>query len=396
MRDRIIALGMRRPPMIEDGSFDVPILMESNFEIEELVHNNTISQLDLTVLQDVKMQRELAMICIETARLCIPIGEMLKARHSNPSTRNYQIKDTLSSALQTWAASLPHGWCDQLIVLDAQDGRSTVLMQRTMLYMLYHTAIWVLHLSEYSLPLGHRELSSSFGGHEIAPSSWRVARDAASKISHMITDLHHLQLDRFLTSTAITSMIPTIIMHLVEMQNNSTEAGVTTARELRQCIRAIEQLRDIYTGADPVASFIDAILTRTTGGINLTCEQHIISILKKELAAAAIAQEADSTSLLPYKKETAEIQASQKSALNISRIGLDGSTLELLTASPLLHEYPPAGQITTSGDILNGSIGKDIETAGLNCINDYVDLDWKATEEINFDGEFWLDANECK
>jgi hypothetical protein len=384
--------------MIEDGSFDVPMLIESDYEIEELVYSNTISQLDLAVLHDVKMQRELAMICIETARLCIPIGQMLKARYSIPSTsqsRNYQNEKTLGSALQTWAASLPHGWFDQLTMLDAQDGGSTILLQRAILHMLYHTAIWVLNLSKHSLPLGHQELIPSFGGHEIASFSWRVARDAASKISQMITNLHHLQLDRFLTSTAITSMIPAIIMHLAEMQNKSTEAGVTTARKLRQCIRVIEQLRDIYTGADSVASFIDAILTRTTGGINLTCEQHVISILKKELAAAAIAQEADSMNLLPYK-ETAEIQASQKSALYISRIGLDGSTPELLTASPLLHEYPPAEQITAPGDILNGSIGKDIETAGLNCINDYVDLDWKATEEINFDGEFWLDANECK
>ena len=82
MRDRIIALGMRQPPVIEEESFDVPMLVESDFEIEKLAYSNTIEQLELTVLQDVKIQQELVTLCIETAKFCIHMGQILRARYS--------------------------------------------------------------------------------------------------------------------------------------------------------------------------------------------------------------------------------------------------------------------------------------------------------------------------
>ncbi|KAF3401378.1 hypothetical protein DPV78_005131 [Talaromyces pinophilus] len=379
MRDGIIALGMRQPPMIEEESFDVPMLVESDFEIEELAYSNTIEQLELTVLQDVKMQQELATLCIETAKLCIPMGQLLRARYSIRSlshSQNDQGIDSLRSELQTWATSLPDGLQEyQSTVLDARVGISTTMVQRTMLHMLYYTAVWVLHQSKQSSPSGNGQTTSSFEDREAASFPWRHARDAANKISQIITVLHCRH--ELLTSTEIRFMTPAIIMHLADM-----EAGVTPARELRQCLLVIEQLRGVYTIADQVASFIEGILTRPTDGVNPRSEHHVVSLLKKELSAAVTGQEADSKN--------------SQSAENILVDAFNTSTPELLIAPPLPDESPFTEQITTPGDNLSGSLVGCIDFTSLNCTNGLVDFDWKTTEETELGSGFWLDENECK
>ena len=379
MRDRIIALGMRQPPVIEEESFDVPMLVESDFEIEELAYSNTIKQLELTVLQDVKMQQELVTLCIETAKFCIHMGQILRARYSIRSlshSQNDQGIDTLRSELQTWATSLPDGFQEyQSTVLDARVGRPMMMVQRMMLHMLYYTAVWVLHQSKQTSPSGNGLTTSSFEDHEAASFPWRHARDAANKISEIITDLHCRH--ELLTSTEIRFMTPAIIMHLADM-----EAGVTPARGLRQCLLVIEQLRGVYTIADQVASFIEAILTRPPDDVNPRSEHQVVSLLKNELSAAVIAQEADSKN--------------SQLAENILVYAFNASTPELLTAPPLPDESPFTEQITTPGDNLSGSLVGYIDITGLNCINGLVDFFWKTTEETELRSGFWLDENECK
>ncbi|EXL40433.1 hypothetical protein FOCG_17055 [Fusarium oxysporum f. sp. radicis-lycopersici 26381] len=74
MRDRLIALGMRQPSRIKDEDFDVPMLEESDFEIEALPKDNTVIPASCTLVRNLDMQRELAIMCIAKAQLCVCIN----------------------------------------------------------------------------------------------------------------------------------------------------------------------------------------------------------------------------------------------------------------------------------------------------------------------------------
>lgn len=171
MRDRLIALGMRRPTRIKDEDFDVPMLEESDFEIGVLPEDNTVIPAECRLIRDVEMQRELAVMCIAKAQLCVCISHMLKAQYSvlirdkmkpenttnstmmlfpNKQLDNVESVNEVDHELMAWAESLPT--CCQfrtLTPLDVKDGRATLAVQRTLLHMVYYTTISALHRPQF-------------------------------------------------------------------------------------------------------------------------------------------------------------------------------------------------------------------------------------------------------
>lgn len=128
MRDRLIALAMRRPIHIKDEDFDVPMLLESDFEIQRLPDDIEVVPQECTLMRDVSMQREFAAICIAKANLCLCIGHIFKTQCSVrirnqmdiPNTDNSSAAlfheeggdnadavQTVDQELNAWAASLP-------------------------------------------------------------------------------------------------------------------------------------------------------------------------------------------------------------------------------------------------------------------------------------------------
>lgn len=66
MRDRLIALGMRRPTRIKAGDFDVPMLTVEDFDIQALPDpESSCVPIECSLLRDMEKQRVLAVMCIE-------------------------------------------------------------------------------------------------------------------------------------------------------------------------------------------------------------------------------------------------------------------------------------------------------------------------------------------
>jgi hypothetical protein len=82
MRDRMIALGMRRPIRLTDEDYDVPMLTEDDFEIVLLPEHSTVITRECTLVRDVEACQELAKMCIAKAKLCLCIGHVLSAQYS--------------------------------------------------------------------------------------------------------------------------------------------------------------------------------------------------------------------------------------------------------------------------------------------------------------------------
>ncbi|KAK6951941.1 Cutinase transcription factor 1 beta [Daldinia eschscholtzii] len=281
MRDRLIALGMRRPTRIKDEDFDVPMLDEQDFEIEPLADEVQIIGPECTLMRDVVMQQELALMCIAKAKLCLCISHMLKAQYSvlirdksraenttnstmmlfpNKQLDNVEGVNSCDLELLTWVQSLPP--CCQyrpLSALDLKNGRATIAVHRNLLHMVYYTTISALHRPQF-LPSSptHAPQTSA----QVQEISRTRVRDAAAQITRMVTDLHTLRLEKYLPTTGVTVILPAMIIHLLEMKNPLPQPRDVAMRGFRQCMKVMEKLRDIYSAADYAVAFLDAALRK--------------------------------------------------------------------------------------------------------------------------------------
>ncbi|UKZ70210.1 uncharacterized protein TrAtP1_011204 [Trichoderma atroviride] len=300
MRDRLIALGMRRPTRIKDEDFDVPMLLESDFELAVLPDRITVVPPECTLMRDVEMQRELATMCIAKAKLCICISHMLKAQYSVLIRDNMKPENTTNSTmmlfpnkkldnldnvkivdaeLKEWVANLPECCHYRMLVpADTKNGRPTIAVQRTLLHMVYHTTISALHRPQF---LPSSPMQAPTVSRQVQEMSRLKVKDAATHITSMATELHHLRLERYLPTTGVTVILPAMIIHLLEMKNPMPEARGRATRGFRQCMRVMEKLREIYAAADYATGFLDAALRKAAIDINATVEPSTLAMMKE-------------------------------------------------------------------------------------------------------------------
>lgn len=301
MRDRLIALGMRRPTRIKDEDFDVPMLEESDFEIEVLPDDNNLLPSECTVIRNKDMQRELAEMCVQKAKLCVLISHMLKAQYSvlirdrlqpertnttmmlfpNKSLDNLEAVQRVDRELSAWSMALPPS-CQYrpLVRAEVEGGRATIAVQRNLLHMVYQTTTSALHRPLF-LPTS--PLQPPQASRAVQEASRSKVKNAATQITRMAAEMHHYQLDTFLPTTGVTVVLPAMIIHLVEYKHHDRERREEAQKGFEQCMRVMVNLRDIYAAADFAAGFLEQALKKA----------HIE--LKSVVAASAAASAANAT-----------------------------------------------------------------------------------------------------
>ncbi|EAQ90581.1 hypothetical protein CHGG_02516 [Chaetomium globosum CBS 148.51] len=281
MRDRLVALGMRRPTRIKSEDFDVPTLNEDDFEIEALPEENQLLGPECVLIRDVEMQRELAIMCIEKAKLCMLIGDMLKVQYSvlsrsgmrpehttnsthmllpNKGAENMEDVENVDHHLQSWFASLPEA-C-QHRTLDAASttsGNQVLAVQRNLLHMIYHTTISALHRPLF-LPASPTEGPST--PVEVQETARQRVREAAEHITRMAADLREHGLERFLPTTGVTVILPAMIVHMLDTKSPDAETRAGAILGLKECLVVMSNLRNIYAAADFATGFLDALLRK--------------------------------------------------------------------------------------------------------------------------------------
>ncbi|KAI0534622.1 fungal-specific transcription factor domain-containing protein [Xylaria digitata] len=282
MRDRLIALGMRRPTRIKDEDFDVPMLVEDDFDIKALPDDVQVVGPECPLMRDVVMQRELAQMCIEKAKLSLCISHMLKAQYSVLICTKTHPENTTNSTmmllpnkqldnmeniakcdrdLTKWAESLPDS-CKYrpLSPLDVQNGRSVIAIQRNLLHMVYFTTVSALHRPLF-LPSSPRDYQQTPSQVQQQISRMRVCNSAV-EITRMVTELSALQLEKYLPTTGVTVMLPAMIIHMIEMKNPSPVVQAAAHKGFQQCMRVMTRLRDTYAAADYAVAFVNAAMRK--------------------------------------------------------------------------------------------------------------------------------------
>lgn len=283
MRDRLVALGMRRPTRIKDKDFDVPMLKLDDFELEILPDGPSCMPADCTYLRDAEKQRQLAVMCIEKAKLCICVSHVLSVQYSvlhnnhgvlseegstrttmmlvakklDPALNDVQACD---EELEQWKENLSEEakyieprWAD------IDSGKADLVLNRSLLHMIYNATLSALHRPQVLPSTAMPPRSMQADQLEISRKAVRLAATQITSIAH---SLYNYDLVRLLPTTGITTLLPAIIIHLLDIKAPDEVTRKNSLQGFCQCMQIMAKMRDIYAAADYSTAFLEAAIRK--------------------------------------------------------------------------------------------------------------------------------------
>lgn len=381
MRDRMVALGMRRPTRIKDEDFDVPMLEEDDFEIEPISNDITLVSPECTLLRDVGKQAQLAHMCIAKAKLCILIGRMLRTQYSVLIRDRSKTTDTTNSTmllfpnkklenmesvascdldLIQWLNDLPLA-CQYrpLSPLDIKNGNATIAVQRNLLHMVYYTTVSALHRPQFLPSSPHQVPTAS---RQVQETSRLRVRDSAMQITRMAAELHAQRIDRYLQTTGVTVILPAMIIHLLDMKSPLEQARERAAKGFKSCMRVMLKLREMYSAADYAIGFLDAALQKAS------IDMQTLNRRDSAARAAAVAQAASISTPGPAADQLNTPPPDNVPYLNSTEMNLFHQNRSYIPSGPKIKAHPgtiiPPSATSNNDTIVNTpAADKDFDSA---------------------------------
>jgi hypothetical protein len=278
MRDRLIALGMRRPTRIKNEDCDVPMLVLDDFDTEPLPLELVRMLGGCPAVRDSAKRLKLAKMCIEKAKLCLCISHVLAAQYSVLSHKFGGTTETTMMLVpkKSTAESLEVVDCDRELDLwyqnlsedlryrmpgskeraNEHDG-DVLTVHRALLNMIFLTTSSALHRPQVLPAMPSPTVAAG-----LQDLSRKRVREAATEITEVAQDLHDLDLVRFLPTTGVTVLLPAVIIHLLDIKSNDVTVRNASLRRFYQCMQVLQRLREMYASADFAFSFLEAAIRK--------------------------------------------------------------------------------------------------------------------------------------
>ncbi|CAL5869241.1 uncharacterized protein PFLUO_LOCUS3469 [Penicillium psychrofluorescens] len=275
-RDRLIALGVRRPSQVNEGTSNVPMLKLDDFDCEPF-SSSVVALFRCRQLEDGSHQQRLATMFIEKVKLCQCIGRVLFAQYT-PSQRQFGATDRTTitivprqasesefmrcrQKLDGWLAGLPKD--AQFLPTsntNFQDGEDVLLLHGAMLRMLYHATSSALY----------RPWAAVTKDQSKSRTEWRnnartKMHEAAAGITHIIQGLNQLDLTRFLPQSGVTVILPAAVAHLTNTMSDNPAVRESSMYSFRRCIQVLHGLKEVYPAADMEVANIEAAIKMQSG-----------------------------------------------------------------------------------------------------------------------------------
>jgi hypothetical protein len=289
IRDRLVAIALRRSTRIGHSDFDVPMLELSDFETVALPAELVRMLGGCSAVKDTSIRKTLAAMCIELARLCVCISEVITAQYSVASNKamGHQNITTVSATkntpadpgdiircdrqLEQWYKELPPNlqfFPSEAQAAAANNGCKITYVHQAILKGLYLTAMSALHRPQ-SLP------SSADVAPELRQFSIRKIRESADHIVNMYDDLRAQDLIRYLPNTGVTCLVPAIIVFLGDIKSSHPSTRQAGLRKTQVCREALQALQDMYASAELACASLESALRRTKFTITPTATASI-------------------------------------------------------------------------------------------------------------------------
>lgn len=281
MRDHLIALGMRKPTRIKATDFDVPMLVLDDFEIAAIPEKSSCIPAGHRLLRDVNKQRQLALLCVEKAKLCVCINSVLSIQYSvvqsrgdtgsgqsaqstmvlHPRRAGSATADVLAcdKALRNWRDALPkEARYEVSLCKDVGTGDGYVFLNCSLLHMIYYAGLSALHRPQ----LASSGIVSQAAEAAAIGLSRKAVHLAANEITNISNTLYDLDLVRLLPTSGITILLPATIIHFLETRTPDEAARRAGLQGFCRCMQIIARLREVYTAADYSIMFLDAAIRK--------------------------------------------------------------------------------------------------------------------------------------
>ena len=269
-RDRLIAMGLRRPSQLNEGTSNVPMLKLEDFDFEPY-HTSVTAMFHCRQLEDISHQKRLATMFVEKTKLCQCIGRVLFAQYAPsqcqfgtatrttitlvPRQASESELGRCSQKLESWLNGLPK---DAQFIPESKDnikeGEDVLLLHSAMLRMLYHATISALH-RPWALGVSADQSKTR---QELTRTARAKMHDSALGITHIIQGLNQLDLTRFLPQSGVTVILPAAVAHLTNSNSDNPTIRETSIYHFQKCVQVLQGLKDIYPAADMEVANIEA------------------------------------------------------------------------------------------------------------------------------------------
>lgn len=251
MRDRLIALGIRRPARLADDEASVPMLTLDDFD-----HIGPGASPDV------------AATCVDLASLCVLIGRILHSQYSGLPTHpggdltKFAVLPRPWHAREKHVAQLDCALEEWLQIRDprsiytpgnASSQRGYLHLHQIQLQIIYLTAVGALHRPQVfcSAPApaapGRRE-------------SRQKLRQAAGALNKLAFDLRSAGLMGYLFTSSVPAFLSAAIVHLLDVQSADEQTGSLSLGRFYHCVQVLQDLRAIYVSADAAVAFLETVL----------------------------------------------------------------------------------------------------------------------------------------
>jgi len=407
MRDRQLAIGLRRPPRIRDDDYDVPILTLHDFNLEP-PSPDLASFLGQSSFTDANAREVLAMLCIDLAKLCLCMGHIVYSQYTllgNCPTGSENLlkvivmprsegqEETLISCdagLEKWIQSQDER-CKYTPILPAspENGDSiakrVIRLHQAVLHMLYLTTVAALHR-----PHVFRSEPGAVDGPNTQRASRKKVTEAAIAMTRLAFDLQSSNQLRHLPSSSISAFLSAALIHLLDSRSHDEGIRNVSIGRFYQCVQVLQHLQDMYSSADYTLNFLGSVLKRTDVNV-----PGLGFVFPSGLAGERIQDLSRCAHSLPNLRGTARIDTAYPSpsgsgnnqaSREIPGGPESGSQVDPIRAStPMQYtatEAWPSRQGTAVQDRRAGEIMTDMSQISL-----WGDMDSLFPALFNFDGE---------
>ncbi|KPI41815.1 Cutinase transcription factor 1 beta [Cyphellophora attinorum] len=268
-RDRLIALGTRRPMRIRDDEYDVSLLTLEDFDLEEYARVYSSHPIS----QSTEEVQALSHMCIQLVKLCVVIGHIVSSQYTVLSTEaelpltmmvlprsspdNETELSQCDAELTTWYESLEHDVKRNASAPAFEDPSSCCTVHWTIIHLVYSTAMNVLHRAQ-----ALRSPSPSSDVRRTQSASQAKVRETARDLTKSLRSMLSLDQVRFLGPFGVTALVATSLSHVLDIDADDEDMRDASAFRLSQTLQVLQSLRLGWASADAAVSFITAVTRR--------------------------------------------------------------------------------------------------------------------------------------
>lgn len=283
IRDRLIALGTRRPMRIRDDDYEVSMLSQRDFDCEPLDELLSPFFNGGSSVEDTDHKTYLPLMCIELAKLCVCIGHVLTSQYTTFGRRSLWTKELMvvpkqdlerpaeaseieqyDREIADWYKSLhPDVAIVARRLANEWSSCSPTEWHWTVVDMLRLTLVGLLHRPQGFRPFPTSGADDNTHSKDLIQASRTKLKAAARELTSLTYKMLKYDQIRYLPTSGVSMLLSASLTHILELEAQDDDIRDASIYRFDQIMRALKQLREIYGSADSAMNYLGMVIRKT-------------------------------------------------------------------------------------------------------------------------------------